>query len=55
MGIDQDGAERRAIQSAQEDIRRVLLNLVNKYGIKVDSVKVLKGPLFDCSVEIIEG
>jgi hypothetical protein len=47
MGIDQDGAERREIRSAQEDIRRILLNLVSKYGIKVDSVKVHTGLLFD--------
>jgi hypothetical protein len=54
MGIDQDGAERRAIRSAQEDIRKIILNLVNKYGIKVDSIKLHTRPSFDYIIEIIE-
>jgi hypothetical protein len=55
MGIDQDGAERRAIRSAQEDICKIILKLVNNYGIKVAGIKVKMRPLFDYSVEIIEG
>lgn len=54
MGIDFDERDRRVIGRAEVAIQKILLDLVNDHGIKIDVVNVDTRSFANMRVEIIE-